>query len=318
MLTNVSRVVVAMSMMGGMPAWAQTPPAAPDAPPALVAPAVPAAPIAPARPADRGELRHQIYVMEGALARAVEFGAQKLNRELRTVVPEMFLLAGNAQARGVYLDGYGIFFDVAVPMLRQSMMWSLRMMLQRDDTGTRDAVAELRRHIQSETNPSARQSLESAIARLEAQASPLAGLGRPAPTGFTAQPSSDTGAGVRPSIMLPDPISGGQGVPPPAGVPTVPTDMPWLMDTNRVYTEAVQRALIDAMIDFSAPMRIAAEEWLTVAARDNEQRDSLAPQDPYEEVVTVLLRIRGADLLEYRAGRIDKDEARKRVVVGEF
>jgi hypothetical protein len=35
-------------------------------------------------------------------------------------------------------------------------------------------------------------------------------------------------------------------------------------------------------------------------------------------VVTVLLRIRGADLLDYRAGRIDKEEARKRVVVGEF
>jgi hypothetical protein len=312
MLTNVCRVVVTMAVMGGTSAWAQTAPAVP------APPAAPAAPVAPARPVDRGELRHQIYVMEGALSRAVEFGAQKLNRELRTVVPEMFLLAGSAQARGVYLDGYGIFFDVAVPMLRQSMMWSLRMMLQQDDTGTKNAVAELRRHIQSETNPVARQSLESAIARLEAQASPLAGLGRPSPMGFTAQPSSDTGAGVRPSIMLPDPIGGGQGAPPAAGVPATPTDMPWLMDTNRVYTEAVQRALIDAMIDFSAPMRIGAEEWLTVAARDNEQRDTLAPQDPYEEVVTVLLRIRGADLLDYRAGRIDKEEARKRVVVGEF
>lgn len=90
------------------------------------------------------------------------------------------------------------------------------------------------------------------------------------------------------------------------------------MDTNRVYTEAVQRALIDAMIDFSAPMTIGNDEWLTVAARDNEQRDTLAPQDPYEEVVTVLLRIRGADLKEYRAGRIDKEEARKRVRIGEF
>ena len=55
-----------------------------------------------------------------------------------------------------------------------------------------------------------------------------------------------------------------------------------------------------------------------VAARDNERRDSLAPQDPYEEVVTVLLRIRGGDLKEYRSGRIDKVEARKRVRIGEF
>ena len=51
---------------------------------------------------------------------------------------------------------------------------------------------------------------------------------------------------------------------------------------------------------------------------NNERRDSLAPQDPYEEVVTVLLRIKGADLKEYRAGKIDKVEARKRVRVGEF
>ena len=86
----VSGIVVA-TFAGTAPAWAQ------DVPPANSAPAQ------AARPADRSELRHQIYVMEGALARAVEFGAQRLNRELRTVAPEMFLLAGDAQARGVYL-----------------------------------------------------------------------------------------------------------------------------------------------------------------------------------------------------------------------
>ena len=59
-----------------------------------------------------------------------------------------------------------------------------------------------------------------------------------------------------------------------------------LQDPNRAYTEAVQRALIDAMIDYSAPMAIGPDQWLTVAARDNEPRDTLAPQDPFEEVVT--------------------------------
>ncbi len=284
MVTNqVGRVMVAV-VISAAPAWAQ------DAAP---------------RP-DRGELRHQIYVMEGALSRAVEYGAQKLNRELRNVAPEMFLLAGNAQARGVYLDGYGIFFDVSVPMLRQSMMWSLRMMLQQDDAGTRNALAELRRHIQTESNPAARQSLESAIARLEAQVAPMTSVNRLGSPGLAPVGSSM-------------PVTAQQAPPaaPPAPSPS-PEGMPWLMDTNRVYTEEVQRALIDAMIDFSAPMTIGNDEWLTVAARDNEQRDTLAPQDPYEEVVTVLLRIKGADLKEYRAGRIDKVEARKRVRVGEF
>jgi hypothetical protein len=298
MVTKVMGCVMVTGLVCATPAWAQD--------------ATPAAPAA--RAAERSELRHQIYVMEGALARAVEFGAQRLNRELRTLAPEMFLLAGNAQARGVYLDGYGIFFDVSVPMLRQSMMWSLRMMLQQDDTSTKNAIAELRRHIQTETNPAARQSLESAIARLEAQASPLAPVNRPQGGAVPASGGNVTGGNVSAAMMRPD--AAPQGTAPPPSAPS--GDTPWLMDTNRVYTEAVQRALIDAMIDFSAPMTIGNDEWLTVAARDNEQRDTLAPQDPYEEVVTVLLRIRGVDLKEYRAGRIDKEEARKRVRVGEF
>ncbi|MCA1583363.1 MAG: hypothetical protein LC791_00850 [Acidobacteria bacterium] len=99
---------------------------------------------APTRPVDRTQLRHQIYVMEGALARAVEFGAQSLNREMRSVMPDVFMLAGNAQARGVYLDGYGIFFDVQVPILRQSMMWSLRMMLDKDEAGVKIAARAAR------------------------------------------------------------------------------------------------------------------------------------------------------------------------------
>jgi hypothetical protein len=277
--------MLSVAMLAAVPAWAQEPAQAPAA----------AAPAQAARPGDRSELRHQIYVMEGALSRAVEYGAQRLNRELRTVAPEMFLLAGDAQARGVYLEGYGIFFDVAVPMLRQSMMWSLRMMLQQDDTSTKKAIADLRRHIQTETDPARRQSLESAIARLEAQATPLANLGRPslAPAGGPGVSSA--------SIITPQAAPAAPAptmAPTPAPAPGPPdADSPWLMDTNRRYTEEVQRALIDAMIDFSAPMNIGSDEWLTVAARDNERRDSLQ---------------------EYRARRIDKVEARKRVRVAEF
>lgn len=294
MVTNVVGCLMVVALVGVAPAWAQEAPPAP-------------------RPADRSELRHQIYVMEGALSRAVEFGASRLNRELRTVAPEMFLLAGDAQARGVYLEGYGIFFDVAVPMLRQSMMWSLRMMLQQDTTSTKNAIAELRRYVQTATDPAERRSLESAIARLEAQASPFGVVGRPAPGPSTGPGVLASGVGdpMAPAVIQPDAKVPGTPTPSPA-------DLPWLMDTNRVYTEAVQQALIDAMIDFSAPMNIGADEWLTVAARDNERRDTLAPQDPYEEVVTVLLRIRGSDLMEYRTRRIDKAEARKRVRVGEF
>ena len=88
-------------------------------------------------------------------------------------------------------------------------------------------------------------------------------------------------------------------------------DSLWAKDPNRAYTEAVTRALVDAMIDYSTPMNIPADQWLTVAARDDEGRDSLAPQDPLEEVVTMIYRIKGSDLQLYRAGKIDRDEVRK-------
>ena len=95
-------------------------------------------------------------------------------------------------------------------------------------------------------------------------------------------------------------------------------DKAWAQDPNRAYTEAVTRALVDAIIDYSTPMALGPDQWLTVAARDNEGRDTLAPQDPIEEVVTMIYRVKGADLLAYRAGKIDRDEARKRVQVSQF
>jgi len=260
---------VVAALVGVSPAWAQD----------------------PAKAADLSELRHHIYVMEGALARAVDFGAKKLNQEIRAVMPDVFVLAGDAQARGVYLDGYGVFFDVQVPMLRQSMVWSLRMRMDQDDMATQSAITDLRRYLKGITDPSTRASLESALRRLEVQAAPVGPQARTASTG--GGPVSTASSGP-------------------------PVEKAWMTDPNRAYTEAVQRALVDAMIDFSTPMSIAPDQWLTVAARDNERRDALAPQDPFDEVVTVLMRIKGSDLLAYRSGKIDKDEARKRVRTGEF
>ncbi|MCA1583364.1 MAG: hypothetical protein LC791_00855 [Acidobacteria bacterium] len=65
-------------------------------------------------------------------------------------------------------------------------------------------------------------------------------------------------------------------------------------------------------------MIIGADDWLTVAARDNEPRDTLAPQDSMEETVTLLYQVKGVDLAAYRSGTIDREETRRRVVVREF
>jgi hypothetical protein len=272
------------------------------------APAAPAAVAKPALPANAGDMRHHIYVMEGALARAVDYGAKQLNRQILDVMPGVFMLEGEARARGVQLEGYGVFFDVRVPMMRQSMVWSLRMMLDQDDAANQAAINDIRKSMQGVTDPNTRASMERAIRQLERQVAamprnPQVGPGVVMPDSTTQPMGAAAATGISASRPVPMP-------PPPDSV--------WIKDPNRAYTDAVTRALVDAMIDYSTPMAIAADQWLTVAARDDEGRDSLAPQDPLEEVVTMIYRVKGSDLQEYRAGKIDRDEVRRRVQMSTF
>jgi hypothetical protein len=85
-----------------------------------------------------------------------------------------------------------------------------------------------------------------------------------------------------------------------------------------MYTESVQSAIMEAMTEQAHIFNIKPDEFLTVAARDNMLRDSFAPLDPYEEVVTILLRLKGSDLAALRAGQIDQAELKKRIEVREF
>ncbi len=261
----------------------------------------------PAAPAgDHSQLRHQIYLMEGALARAVTAGASRLNQEFRAVMPDMIVVAGEANARGFHLADYGVFFDVEVPVLRQSMMWSLRTMLEQDDQGASEALASLRAVVATTSGPE-RATAEQALRRLEAQLRPYGGARRPG-AASSIQAAGTAGA--------PGPPAAASGV---SGPPRK-LDAQLLDDPNKAYTDAVVRALVDAMVDYSLPMvsSLQPTEYLTVAARDNERRDLLAPPNPYEQVSTFTLRIKGADLAAYRAGKIDRDEAKKRVEVQEF
>lgn len=264
------------------------------------------------KPANMGDLRHHIYVMEGALARAVDYGAKQLNREITQVMPGVFMLEGEARARGVYLDGYGVFFDVRVPMMRQSMMWSMRMILEQDAATQQVALQDLKKAMQGVTDPGTRANLEKAIQQLERQSQPA---------------TNARGGNVAPGVVLPNAEAIPTGASTAVGIsantvrPTPPAARDsnlWAKDPNRAYTEAVTRALVDAMIDYSAPMQIGPDQWLTVAARDDEGRDTLAPPDPLEEVVTMIYSIKGSDLQEYRQGRIDRDEVRRRVQLSQF
>jgi hypothetical protein len=133
---------------------------------------VTAPPPAAQKPINLAEIRHHIYVMEGALARAVDYGAKQLNREILAVMPGVFMLEGEARARGVHLESYGVFFDVRVPMMRQSMMWSMRMMFDRADAANQTAAYDLRRymgHYDPKTRASLRTPHASCQARFAAQ-----------------------------------------------------------------------------------------------------------------------------------------------------
>ena len=216
-------------------ALAQTPAPAP----------APAPPASAVRPIDRNELRRHIYVMEGALARAVAFGAARLNREIRSAVPEMMAISGDPQARGVYLDGYGVFFDVGVPILHQSMVWSLRTMLGQDPKALADAFNVLKQMTKDIDGPR-RAAAENALSRLELQIGPV--------SESAADAAASEGArGGSPAV----------GAALSADVPSTTglrLDKRTLQDPNainRAYTELVQRELIDAMIDYSLPMAIA-------------------------------------------------------------
>ena len=301
---TVTVVAVLVLLMAGT-STAQTP--GPTAP----------TPAAAARQMDRAELRRHIYTMEGALARAVQFGAQRLNREIRNVMPEVMALSGEPQARGVYLDGYGVYFDVSVPVLNQVMMWSLRTMMGADE-GAVAALSQLKSYVlKTEKNPATRAALENQIQRLELQLGPLSNASADQITAVA--PGAVPAGGVGANIVLPDAAARSEPASAPAAAPRV--DKKYFSDpnaVNRAYTEAVQNALIDTIVDYAMPAAIKPEEFLTIAARDNMQRDSLAPPDPYEEVITLLLSIRGSDLAAYRAGQIDTAEVRRRVQIREF
>jgi type II secretory pathway pseudopilin PulG len=91
---------------------------------------------------------------------------------------------------------------------------------------------------------------------------------------------------------------------------------PMVTEPDEAYTKAVRETLIDAMIENSGPIGIGADEWLTIAARDNAPRDPLLPGDT-AGLNTLLFRVKGSDLAAFRAGRLTLDDARHRVEVRE-
>ena len=72
--------------------------------------------------------RDDIRTMEMLLTTALQKGAQDLARMLRVSEPNSAFVTATGRARGFVLEGYGLFFDVDVPNMKYSVVWSAQML----------------------------------------------------------------------------------------------------------------------------------------------------------------------------------------------
>lgn len=277
---------------------------------AIAAAAVPVAaqsaqtPATAQRPRDANEqlanrqaanLRYEIGQMERVLEGAVEHGVTVTRDRLQAIaqVPAEMLVSDNAHARGFRLEGYGVFFDVVVPSFETTLTWTLRT-LDQNDLGLDSALRALQTYVKTSGDP----NLEQALKRIELQVNPAV-LAR---TTVPEIPDARNAAG-----------SAALAAETPAA--TSPDD-PIMADPGEAYRSEVVQALKDAMLAHSSALRIGGGEWLTIAAKGNEDRPRLAPAD--SDARTRIIRLRGADLADFLAGRITREEAMQRIEVRVF
>jgi hypothetical protein len=241
------------------------------------------------------EQRYQIGQMERVLEGAVEHGVTVTRDRVQDLmqVPADLLVSDNARARGFRLEGYGVFFDVIVPSFfaEATLTWSLRT-LDQNDLGLDSALRTLQTHIKTAGDP----NLEQALKRVELQVNPgvLARSAVPVSGARNATGSAASTGADRPS----------------------PADDPILADPNEAYRTEVIAALKDAMLAHSSGLGIGPSEWLTIAAKGNDDRPRLAPAD--SDARTRIIRLRGSDLTDFLAGKLSREEALKRIEVTVF
>jgi len=287
----VAAVAIAASGLGASPAAAQ------------------------ARPVGPTQTHYQIAVMERVLEGAVEHGAALVRDRLQAIAPDapaQMLILDNPRVRGFRLEGYGVFFDVEVPSLNGTLTWSLRT-LDQNDLGLQSALNMLKTRLDP-----ADVDLQQALRRVELQVGPAKAVPASAP----APAPSPSAAPLRPNPRraaagAPDRTVAATSVAPaaapadaaPAAAPRADDSI--LENPNQVYRAEVLQALTDAMLDYSGPLEISNDQWITIAARGIQDRPRLGPPD--NDVQTVILRVRGADLAAFLAKQISRDEVISRI-----
>jgi hypothetical protein len=283
-------------MLAATGARAQETQPPPPPQPAATAPSANAAQAAPGAPTPGPNLQriYHIRQLEGMLTNAVKAGAASLASQLKIGEPNSLFVTGNARTRGFELEGYGVFFDVDVPTMMQSVLWSTQMLQQQqyvdflrrqlsdptlDDKTRRMADFEMRRVVRAMNNgqvvpipnPQAPQAVSQGLVR--------------------AADDSSAVAPVAPVAAPPDPRS-----------------------PDELYTETIKGALIDAMLSYAASaLQLREEEWLTIAARATSQG---APGQ-LDDSSSIVIRVKGSDLSDFLKGKITRDAVVKKIEIKE-
>jgi hypothetical protein len=282
------------------PAAQQVPPVAQQAPPVSAA-AQPSTPVTTKPTPASAERINEVKVMENIFANAVGQGATQLARDMQAtdagVIPGSVIVTP-AHARGIALDGYGVLFDVDVPLMNMSVVWTRRQMLVQN---LRDQITEARRVRQRALTVEDQQQLDARIQLLTSQLTMLASPQPAAPVPSLAVPVANVDQPPAGSVVAQTTDA--------TAVAPVETRSP-----DEMYSDAIKKALIDAMLNHSSGLMLSDDEWLTVAARDN------GPTDPgsINNRSGIILRIKGGDLAAFRAGKLSRDEVLKKIELLEW
>ncbi len=285
----------ASAVYGQDPVVAQ-PPAAAEAAPGPTKPAPASA-----------ERAREVRVLEGILVNAVNQGASDLTQQMQmidpgSVVPGSVIMSP-AHARGIALDGYGVVFDVDLPLMNMTMMWTRRQVAV---LNLREQISEARRVLQRATAPADQQRISAQIEMLTNTLYVLTGP----PSGNSA---SSTANGLVP-------VAQGAAPPAPGSIVAATTDaVVAKVDTrtpDEMYSDAIKKALMDTMVNHSSALLLGDDEWLVVAARDNNGPSIPGAIDPDRS--GVFLRIKGSDLAAFRTNKMTREEVLKKVEIREW
>ena len=236
------------------------------------------------------ESRYQLRIMERVFEQAVTDGAEQFASRIETSDPSSRInFAGTAQARGFRLDGYGVFFDVQVPMLRPSINWVFRQ-LNQSDLSARiaadldEVLPVLREKMRTFDDEQLMENFERA----------LLAFPRPLPPG---------------------PPMGPEGPPmePPPGAQLVGREalVASEEDLQAEYAAQIAAEVTAVILDHSEAILLGADDWLVVATVA-----SFSPNNT--PGMKMMLKILGSDLIALRAGELSREDAIKRIETGEF